>query len=90
MPETDTKKNPLLNSLPDLQGGKMPPIDPKLADEVVQTILKGGKDAIIGVIEMLREVDEGADWKPRFMLQALVIAAGNPGQDAHRRFPSHV
>ena len=85
MPETETNNNPVLNSLPDLREGKMPAIDPKLADEVVQTILKGGKDAIIGVIEMLREVDNGADWKPRFILQALVIAAGNPDQDAQRR-----
>jgi len=85
MPETETKNNPVLNSLPDLQGGKMPAIDPKLADEVVQTLLKGGKEAITGVIEMLREVDDGADWKARFILQALVISTGNPGQDPQRR-----
>ena len=85
MPESETKKIPALDSLPDLQGGKMPPIDPKLADETVQTVLKGGKDAIIAIIDLLRETDDGTDWKARFLLQALVIAVGNPGQDATRQ-----
>jgi len=85
MPETETKNNPVLNSLPDLQDGRMPTIDPKLANEAVQTVFTGGKDAITGVIGSLREVDDGTDWKARFMLQALVIAAGNPDRDAPRR-----
>jgi hypothetical protein len=85
MTETETKTSALLNRLPELQDGKMPPIDATLSTELVQTILKGEKDAIVGVIDALREVDNGGDWKARFLLQTLVSSAGTPAQAPQRR-----
>jgi hypothetical protein len=85
MSETATKTNPLLERLPELEGGKMPPIDPKLAAELVQATLAGGKEAIIALIDQLKEVDNGSDWKARFLLQALIVSVGTPAQDPQRQ-----
>ncbi len=85
MTETETKTSALLNRLPELQDGKMPPIDATLSTELVQTILKGEKAAIVGVIDALREVDNGSDWKARFLLQTLVISVGTPALAPQRQ-----
>jgi hypothetical protein len=77
--------NALLNRLPDLQGGKMPAIDANLSTELVQTFLKGGKAAITGLIDTLREVDNGSDWKARFLVTTLVSSVGTPGQESQRQ-----
>lgn len=82
MNETATKTRSLLDRLPELQGGKMPPIDANLTHELVQTFLQGGKDAIVGLIDTLREVDNGSDWKTRFLLHSLVSSVGSPAQAA--------
>jgi hypothetical protein len=84
MTETETKTAALFARLPELQDGKLPPIDPNLTTELVRTVLAGGKEAIVGLIDALREVDNGGDWKARFLLQALVIAVGPAAQVAPR------
>jgi hypothetical protein len=90
MPETATNTNALINRLPDLQEGKMPPIDKNLCTELVQTLLKGGKDAIVGLIDALREVDNGSDWKARFLLNTMVFSLGTPEQSTHRSMLANV
>ena len=85
MTPTETTTTALLSRLPELQEGKMPPVEPKLTDELVQAVLGGGQEAIVGLIDALREVDNGSDWKVRFMLQALVIAVGTAAQAPHKR-----
>lgn len=90
MTETETKTNALLSRLPELQGGKMPPIDPALTNELVPTLLKGGKDAITGLIDTLREVDNGSDWKARFLVQALVSAVGTAAQAPQRQMLTEI
>ncbi|MEI6674307.1 MAG: hypothetical protein WCO57_03920 [Verrucomicrobiota bacterium] len=82
---TETETNALLNRLPELQEGKMPPIDANLSSELVQTLLKGGKDAISGLINAVREVDNGSDWKARFLVTTLVSSVGAPGQDSQQQ-----
>ena len=84
MNETETKTAALLARLPELQDGKLPPIDANLTTELVRTILAGGKEAVIALIDALREVDNGGDWKARFLLQALVVAVGPAAQAAPR------
>ncbi len=63
----------------------MPPIEPRLSSELIQALLQGGKDAIRGLIDTLREVDNGSDWKTRFLVTTLVSAVGAPGQDPQRQ-----
>lgn len=63
----------------------MPPIDPKLSAELVQALLKDGKAAFTGLLDTLRETDDGGDWKTRFLLGALVSSVGNPEQAAQRQ-----
>jgi len=73
-----------------LQGGKVPPIDANLTAELVQTLLQGGKQSIVGLIDALREVDNGADWKARLLLQALTMAVGTPEQAVQRQMLADV
>ncbi len=90
MPETKTKTSSLLDRLPELKKGKMPPVDPKLAAGLARNLMEGGKGAIVALIDELREVDDGSDWKARFMLFTLVTSAGAPGRDRQRRMLSEV
>lgn len=83
MPETKTSA--LLDRLPELRKGKMPPIDPKLSTEIVTSIAKDGQAAVGALIDTLQEIDDGSDWKARFLLRNLVTSTGNPGQDQVRR-----
>lgn len=85
MTETATKTNALLNRLPELQDGKMPPIDADLCAELVQTLLQDGKPAIAGLIDALREVDNGSDWKARFLLNTLASSAAAPALAPRRQ-----
>ncbi len=63
----------------------MPPVDPRLADELVQACLQAGKECIVGLIDGIGAVDNGSDWKPRFLLQALVAAVGVADRGPQRR-----
>lgn len=90
MTEIETTTNTLLKRLPELRDGKMPPIDVNLTSELVQTLLKGEKPAIAGLIDALREVDNGSDWKARFLLQTLVIAVGPAAQAPQRQMLADV
>ncbi|MCX6877067.1 MAG: hypothetical protein NTW21_25140 [Verrucomicrobia bacterium] len=85
MTEIETKTNAILKRLPELQEGKMPPVDANLSTELVQAILKDGKNSIVGLIDALRELDNGSDWKTRFLLNTLVSAVGTPAQTAPRQ-----
>ena len=85
MPDKDTQKNPWLERVPNLEGGKRfpsikPDDDPKLFDE----LLAGGKEAVVGIIDTLKEVDNGKDWKARFLLSALATQTGAPDKKEAR------
>lgn len=82
MPMTEqTKKiTALLERLPELAGGKVPPVDPALAGEIAESILQGGEPALAALLDGLGAVDDGSDWKARLMLHAVVnLAAGADG-----------
>lgn len=77
--------NPWLERIPDLNGGKYPGMDPGEAVRLFDELLAGGKDAIIGVIDTLRGVDDGSDWKSRLLLHALATHTGHPERVAQRK-----
>lgn len=85
MPADDHPTNTMLERLPDLAAGKMPPVDAALAGELAQSLLGGGREAVRALIDALRETDDGSDWKCRFLLQTLVSAAGSDGREEQRR-----
>lgn len=68
----------------------MPAIDAKVSAELVLAVLQGGKDAVLGLIDGLRETDDGSDWKIRFLLQALVSEVGTDAREPQRRMLASV
>jgi len=71
IPPLDSKdyKPPLLKTRP--SDGKFTGPTWEEAVEIFDPILKGGKDSIVGVIDMLKEVDDGSDYKARYVLHGL-------------------
>ncbi len=71
VPPLDSKgyKPPLLKTRP--SDGKFTGPTWEEAVQILDPILKGGRNSIVGVIDMLREVDDGADYKARYVLHAL-------------------
>ena len=54
------------------------------AEKIYDKILKGGRDSIIGVIDMLAEIDDGKDYKARYVLHAIAAYVCRPGKEKHR------
>jgi len=54
------------------------------AEKVYDKILKGGPDSIIGVIDMLAEIDDGKDYKARYVLHAIAAYICRPGKEKQR------
>ncbi len=54
------------------------------AEKVYDQILKGGRDNIIGVIDMLVEIDDGKDYKARYVLHAIAAYICRPGKEKQR------
>ena len=55
------------------------------AEKICDAILAGGAGSIVGVIDMLAEVDDGKDYKARYVLHALAMYVCRPGKAGQRR-----
>ncbi|MBL7134009.1 MAG: HEAT repeat domain-containing protein [Phycisphaerae bacterium] len=55
------------------------------AEKVYDKILKGGRDSIVGVIDMLAAIDDGRDYKARYVLHAIAAYVCRPGKEKHRK-----
>jgi HEAT repeat protein len=62
------------------------PIDAAAIDKATAELLKGGQDAIVGVIDLIKEHAEGGDVKPRYALHAMGLLAGRQGDAARKAF----
>ncbi len=51
---------------------------------VLDGLLAGGRESLIGVVALLKDVDDGADYKARYLLHALAQYLGRPGKEAGR------
>ena len=76
---------------PDLADLKTPPRKGKLtgpamddAVEIFEAVLKGGRKNILALIDMLREVDDGRDYRARYVLHALVTYCCRPDKGEQR------
>jgi len=64
----------LVNNLPDPdENGMLTDINKQDVENIIAEIYKGGKDSIIGLIDMLVEKDIGEDFKPRYALHCLAL-----------------
>ncbi len=67
----------LINTLPAPdERGFMSNIDKNVVDDVTATVLKGGPEDIVKVIDMLTEPG-GDDYKAHYALHCMAIAVGN-------------
>lgn len=51
---------------------------------VLDLLLEGGRDSLVAVIDLLREVDDGKDYRARYVLHALAHDAGRPDRAPRR------
>jgi len=51
---------------------------------ILDGVLAAGRDGIAAVIAMLKDVDDGSDYKARYVLHALAQYVGRPGKEAAR------
>jgi len=81
IPELDSKdtKNPLLKTRP--SEGKLTGPTWDEAVKIVDPIIKGGKEAVAAVVDMLKEVDDGTDYKARYVLHILAQYVCRKGKD---------
>jgi hypothetical protein len=84
MPDRITEIESLLRRLPDLEKGKMPAVDPGLAEKLLERLLKGGEGLVRDLASRIDEVDSGKDWKARFLLHRLTMLVGAPDRAAQR------
>ena len=47
-------------------------------------VLAAGKEGVVAVVAMLKEIDDGADYKARYVLHGLAQYLGRPGKEAGR------
>jgi HEAT repeat protein len=50
----------------------------------LDTVLAAGKDGVVAVVAMLKDVDDGSDYKARYFLHVLAQYLGRPGKEAAR------
>ena len=81
MPELDTRKT---REGKTVRSGKL--TGPKWADaeKIYDEILAGGRDAVLAVVDMLKETDDGKDYKARYALHGLAVHVCRKKRDERR------
>jgi hypothetical protein len=54
------------------------------AIKIFDAVLAGGRESIVAVVAMLRDIDDGSDYKARYVLHGLAQYLGRPGKEAAR------
>ena len=76
----------LVDQMPDPDGrGLYSKIDKEKVDKAVAEIHKGGREAVLGVIDLLGQPGPGLDFKPHYALHCLALLVGGLADDAPRR-----
>lgn len=71
-----TKLTALLNKMPELDRGRVHGPKRSDAEPVYDEILAGGADNIAALVGMLKEVDNGEDWRVRYVLHCIMTYIG--------------
>ena len=51
---------------------------------ILDGVLAAGKEGVLAVLALLKEVDDGSDYKARYLIHALAQYVGRPGKEAAR------
>jgi HEAT repeat protein len=81
MPELDTK---LEKDGKTAVVGKLTGIRWEEAAPIYDALLAGGRDAVAAIVGMIREVDDGADYKARYTLHGMAVYCCRPEKKAER------
>jgi len=57
---------------------------PEAVRDIFDPVLAGGRDAVVGLIGMLGEVDDGSDYKARYTLHGLCMYTCRKGKEKER------
>ncbi len=75
----------LVNELPELdKRGKVDGPTREVGYKLFDALLAAGGAGVAGVVAMIHEVDDGADYKARYALRGMTMRAGSPGQGKQR------
>jgi HEAT repeat protein len=84
----------LVNKMPELDAagaggrpdsaGKLTGIRWDTATPIYDAILSGGKDSILAIVDMFKEVDNGADYKARYTLHGIALYVCRRGKEKDR------
>lgn len=75
----------LVGQMPDPdKHGKLDGIPWPEAEKIYDELLKGGAPALLKLIDMLKEVDDGEDYKARYTLHGLALYVSRPGKERLR------
>lgn len=55
-----------------------------VAEEIFEGILEGGAENVAGLVKMLKEVDNGEDYKARYVIHGIAVYLGRPGKEKQR------
>jgi len=81
----NTNVEQLVASIPDLdKNGKIDGPKPDDADKTFEALLTGGREAVDKLLGMIREIDDGQDWKARYVLHALANYVCRPSKAEQR------
>ena len=84
-PMTQDKLAEIVNQIPELDKcGTFTGPTWEDAIKVFDAVLAGGKESVVGVVAMLKDIDDGADYKARYVLHGLAQYVGRPGMEAAR------
>ncbi len=75
----------VLDNTPDHVNGKHEGPSPTDAPKLFDSILEHKSTAIIAIIESLDEVDDGSDYKSRFLLHGVATYVCGPGKEKQRK-----
>src|SRR5262249_33974313 len=70
--------------VPAAKDGKLAEVDKAATDAAVAELVKGGRDAVVGLVGMLNRADVGGDGRARHALHALVIHVAGVKGDPQR------
>lgn len=85
MPDTKSKITSWLALIPNLEGGRrFPGVPPDDAAKLFDEVLAGGKAGIVELIDSLQDVNDGQDWKTRFLLHGMASHTGSASRKADR------
>src|SRR5436309_2005930 len=70
--------------VPAARDGKLAEVDKEATDAALAELVKGGREAIVGLVDLLAPADKGGDGQVRHVLHALVLHAGKVKGDRRR------